>query len=114
MGVALKPPAPPSNLLRIDDIFKAVFDNTKTDMTLSEIMWLGMRAIKLDKDSISMDMLPGEAEYILEKDYKGGVRLSYFIPDEEKVLAYINEKINPFTTDITKLKTKDVSALRSH
>lgn len=97
----------PENLLNLGDMTKAVLDNTETNLTLSELTWFGMQALKMDFNNINMTTLPGHAAYLYEADY--GHMQSYFVPEEENILEMVNELLNPYTEDVTKLNLIDIS-----
>lgn len=97
----------PSNLLKVGDMGSAILSNTKTDMNLSEILWFGMRAMKMDFSSIAMTTLPGHDAYVWEADY--GHMQSYFFPEEQKILDLVNSSLNPYVEQITKLNLIDAS-----
>lgn len=98
----------PSNLLKISDIASAILDNTETDMSMGELMWLGIQALSMKSENISMSILPGEARYLWEADY--GHMQSYYVPDEEGILELVNEKLNPYNEPITELNLIDASS----
>ena len=97
----------PSNLLKVSDIASAILNNTETDMSMGELMWLGIQALSMKSENISMTILPGEARYLWEADY--GHMQSYYVPDEEGILELVNEKLNPYNEPITELNLIDAS-----
>lgn len=101
----------PSSLLKVSDIASAILNNTETDMSMGELMWLGIEALSMNADSISMSVLPGEARYLWEADF--GHMQSYFVPDEEAVLELVNEKLNPYNEPVTELNLMDMSRYSS-
>lgn len=110
----LKQVANPKNILKYDDIAAAVFENTKTDMKTSDILWFGMRALKIDTQSIAMDTLPGADQYMTDPDYitnpkREKARRSYYVADEAGVIEMVNERYNPYVEPITKINLIDVS-----
>ena len=86
------------NLFKIPEIVKVIFNNTETDLKLTEMIWLAENGSKAT--DISTDLLPGEDKYI------GGV--SYYIPHEEEIINLVNEKYNPQTNDIEKLNLYEI------
>ncbi len=83
-------------LLKVPEIAKIVIENVDTDLTLGNEIWLGKQMLEMDLEKdINIMMLPGSAGY-----YK---KLSYYFPDEQKVLEMVNEYMNPYTKDITTL-----------
>lgn len=103
----IKQVAHPKNMLEYGDIAQAIFDNTKTDMTASEILWFGMKAIKMGDDAMQMMMLPGYDQYMTDPDY--GEPLSYYFGKEKEILEMVNLHFNPYLDPITKLSLKDIS-----
>lgn len=95
------------NVMKVGDMASAITSNTKTDLSLSEILWFGMKAMKMDFTNISMDTLPGRDAYVWEPDF--GHMQSYFFPDEEEILATVNAQLNPYKDPITDLKLIDAS-----
>lgn len=89
----------PLNVAKAPQIAEAIYKNVKTDIDLSEMVWIGMEAMKLNGDNIEMHTLPGDGQYV----YTGGITLSFWIPDEKAVLELVNENFNPFLEDITDL-----------
>ncbi|MBR5266251.1 MAG: LCP family protein, partial [Clostridia bacterium] len=74
----LKQLASPTKLLQLDDIWDAVYENIETDLSLSEIVWFGMRAITINGENIHMSTMPGIDQYLFEADF--GHMQSYYIP----------------------------------
>ena len=103
----IKQMASPANILKINDIAKVAEKNLKTDLSITEMVWFAMRAVKLNTENITMEMLPGESEYLYEPAF--GQYQSYFVADYDATLTFVNEKLNPYLNPITKLKHRDVS-----
>lgn len=82
-----------STILKIPSLATTVFDNVKTDLTVSEIAWIGTNGLKLE--TLNSQTLPGVAKYI------GGI--SYYVPNGDEILQLTNEKFNPYLEDITEL-----------
>ncbi|MFI3226664.1 MAG: LCP family protein [Clostridia bacterium] len=82
-----------STILKIPSISTSVFNNVTTDLTLSEIAWLGTNGLKITE--LNSQTLPGVAKYI------SGV--SYYVPNGTEILELVNEKFNPYIEDITSL-----------
>lgn len=86
----------PSNILKIPAIASSVSDNVNTDLTTSQILWIGMQGMELDMQNVDMQTLYGDSAEV-----NVGVRLWFFIADEEMVIDQINESFNPYTHDLT-------------
>ena len=54
----------PSNLLKIDKLVKAYYDNIDTDLTLKETLKYAWSAKKLDTNNIHTEMIPGTDDVI--------------------------------------------------
>lgn len=100
-----------SNVMKLNDMASAIFDNTKTDMSMNEILWFGLRAMKMDFNNINMTTLPGHDAYLYEPDY--GHMQSYYVPEEDKILTMVNELLNPYEEPVTQLNLIDVSRYSS-
>ncbi|HIV68172.1 MAG TPA: LCP family protein [Candidatus Butyricicoccus stercorigallinarum] len=84
----------PSNLFNIPAIAAAVSDNVDTDLTTSQVLWLGMQGMKLDMDEdVHMQTLIGDNAMVGS--------LWFFILDEEMVIDQINESFNPYLRRLT-------------
>ncbi|MCX7614696.1 MAG: LCP family protein [Clostridiales bacterium] len=101
----------PSNIIKVPEIASSFLSNTDTDFSKGELVWLGLAAVRMSSDNITMQTLPGFSETI----YEPGVHMnqSYFFPDEEKILELVNEKFNPYLEPITKIKVVDISTLKN-
>lgn len=82
-----------STLLKIPSITSIIFENIETDLSFSEILWLGKNCISIDE--IYSTTLPGIDAYI-----KG---VSYYLPQEQGILDLINDGFNPYLKEITEL-----------
>ena len=83
-----------SNLDRLDEMVKIIYENVETDLTLSNLLWLGEQAFSCGVDRISFHTLPGDGAGW----YSGG---SYYILDDEATLELVNQYFNPYTYDLT-------------
>ena len=92
--------ATPSTLLKLPALADVVMNNVETDLTLGEIIWLGATYITIDTSTIVTETLPHSAKYI------NG--LSYVLPSKSAILKLVNEKFNPYTSDITQLNLAPV------
>ncbi len=101
----------PSNLIKVGDLASAVIRNTETNLSLSELTWFGMKALNMNYSNIQMTTLPGHAAYLYEPDY--GHMQSYFVPERENILEMVNELLNPYQDEVTKLNLIDVSRYSS-
>ena len=83
-----------SNLDKVDDLARIVYDNVSTDLTLSNILWMGEQAFACGAERISFHTLPGDGAGW----YSGG---SYYVLDDRAVLELVNAHFNPYTYDLT-------------
>ena len=97
----------PSSILNITDIAEAVFDNTKTNLTLGEMAWFASNALGLKMDGIKFTTLPGESQYLYYEPL--GYNQWYYVPNETKILEMVNSGFNPYTTEITDLDLIDLT-----
>lgn len=87
----------PANILKIPAIASAVFDNVDTDLTASQILWLGMQGMKMDmKNDITMQTLIGDSAMV-----NFGSNIWFYILDHDMVIDQINETFNPYTRSLT-------------
>ena len=87
----------PANVLKIPSIAAAVSNNVETDLTTSQILWLGMQGMKMDmKEDISMQTLIGDSAMV-----NFGDNIWVYILDEDMVIDQINETFNPYIRSLT-------------
>ena len=86
----------PATFAKIPDIAEIIIENTETDLTLGNEIWLGRQLLTMNlEQDVLMTTLPGRADY-----YEN---LSYYFPIEEEVLAIVNESFNPYIEPIGEL-----------
>lgn len=86
----------PETIPKIPKIAEIILENTETDLTLGNEIWLGKELVSMDfENDIRTDTLPGTPEY-----YKG---LSYYFVNEKEALELINEHYSPFKNKIENL-----------
>lgn len=83
-----------SNLDKLDDMAKIIYESMDTDLSLANILWLGEQVFTCGSDAISFHTLPGDGAGW----YSGG---SYYILDDNATLELINTYFNPYTYDLT-------------
>lgn len=83
-----------SNMDKVGDMAAIFQEWVKTDLKLSNLIWVGEQALKMGPDNISFHTLPGDGAGF----YKGG---SYYILDPEGTLELINTHFNPYREDLT-------------
>lgn len=84
-----------SSLSDIDDYARILSTYLDTDLTLTELVWFGSKALYLDfSGAISMSTLPGDGQTRL------GSVSSYYGLYADEARAMINSTVNPYTTDI--------------
>ncbi len=79
------------NVGRIDDIARLFAENVEGDLKVENILWFASKAVfgGLNVDSVEFLTMPWKNAN------------PYLCPDEEGLLALVNEKLNPFVEDIT-------------
>ena len=87
--------AQPSTVFKLPTLVSKVLDKVETDLTLGEMLWIGMNFYSMDADDLVLNTLPNTPQYI------GGA--SYVIPREQEILSLVNAYYNPYTTPITAL-----------
>jgi len=92
--------ATPSTLLKLPALADVVFENVSTDLTIGEIIWLGVNYITMDTSTIITETLPHTAKYI------NGI--SYVIPSRSGILKMVNQYFNPYTEKITNINLAEV------
>jgi len=90
-----------SNSLNIIDLANTFIKYVKTDLPLNNLIWFGMELLKMDKDNISFETMPGNYT-----DYVGAE--SYVTINVSDWLQVLNTKLSPYTKEITE---KDLSIL---
>lgn len=96
----------PSSLLNITDIAEAVFNNTKTNLTLGEMAWFASNALGLKMEGIQFSTLPGESQYLYYEPL--GYNQWYYVPNEAKILETVNGGLSPYDGPITDLDLIDM------
>lgn len=87
----------PSNIIKIPSIATAVSKNVETDLTASQILWVGMQSIKLDMDEdVGLQTLYGDNAMV-----DVGSNLWFYILDEDMIIDQINETFNPYIRPLT-------------
>ena len=85
------------NVTKIRELAQVFSDNVQTDLTLGNLVWFAEQAIfgGLTMDNVNFITMPGD--YFAEawsRVYQ--CMQSYVLPDEEKLLAVVNESFNPY------------------
>lgn len=83
----------PWKLVRLPAALPLLLDNTLTDLSWRNLSWLGYSVVLCGTGNLETDTLPGEGAYV-----NGG---AYYVEDRSAAAALINEKYNPFETEIT-------------
>ncbi len=74
---------------RIDEYIRIAQDNLDTDLSLSEMMWFGSKALAFDTENLNMMSMPCEWTN------------PYMYLDPDATLELVNEYLNPYTIDRT-------------
>lgn len=87
----------PSNVFKIPEIASAVTENVKTDLSTSQILWIGMQGMKMDmKKDVKMETLYGDSARV-----NFGLDIWFYILDEDMIIDQINKSFNPYTYKLT-------------
>ena len=87
----------PSNIFKIPEIASAVTENVKTDLSTSQILWIGMQGMKMDmKKDVKMETLYGDSARV-----NFGLDIWFYILDEDMIIDQINKSFNPYTYELT-------------
>ena len=87
----------PANVLKIPSIAAAVSNNVETDLTTSQILWLGMQGMKMDmQEDISMQTLIGDSAMV---NFGDNIWVDILV--EDMVIDQINETFNPYIRSLT-------------
>ena len=87
--------------INVVDLANIFINNVKTNLPLNNLIWLGKEFLKMEATDVTFVTMPGN--YV---DSVGGI--SYVSIFVEQWLEMVNEKLNPFSEEIT---IKDVSIL---
>lgn len=80
-----------SNAAKVVELAGTLFDNTKTDLTLSDLQAFAKEALKIKIDNVNFHTLPGT----------GVTGNPYWWPYEKELLTMINDYFNPYNEPIT-------------
>lgn len=84
----------PANIMNIPSIASAVSTNVSTDLSASQVLWIGMQSMKLDMEQdIEMQTLIGDSAMV--------GNLWFFVLDEDMVIDQINASFNPYRHPLT-------------
>ncbi len=92
--------ARPATLLNLPGLASVVMENVETDLSVGEMIWIGVNYISMDTDTMVYNTLPNTPRYINE--------ISYVIPNERQILELVNTYYNPYVEEITSLKLTPV------
>ena len=90
------------NIANIGEIYSAVMENTETNVSLGNIMFLLEQFLKLDGEDISFHTIPNRMDGMING-------LNYVMPLIDDWVAMLNEYLNPFDVEITKENLNMVS-----
>ena len=81
------------NVIRAPSALSLLKSHTLTDLKWNNLTWLGISAVLCGTGNFETDTLPGEGAYV-----NGG---AYYVEDRTAAAALVNEKYNPYETEIT-------------
>lgn len=82
----------PKNIMKFQSYAKLLTEDTETDLTISELVWLATQAAKIDPEKIESFTAPGSSRMVYGA--------SYIVLKEEPLLEIINTHMNPLKTPI--------------
>ena len=83
------------NIANLGEIYSAVMENTETNVSLGNIMFLLEQFLKLDGENISFHTIPTRMHGMING-------LNYVMPLIDDWVVMLNEYLNPFDVEITK------------
>lgn len=83
------------NIANLGEIYSAVMENTETNVSLGNIMFLLEQFMKLDGEDISFHTIPNRMDGMING-------LNYVMPLIDDWVVMLNEYLNPFDVEITK------------
>ena len=83
------------NIANLGEIYSAVMENTETNVSLGNIMFLLEQFLKLDGEDISFHTIPNRMDGMING-------LNYVMPLIDDWVVMLNEYLNPFDVEITK------------
>jgi LCP family protein required for cell wall assembly len=92
-----------SNVTKIPGMIKIGIESMKTDMTLDELGYFTIAALKLKSENISLFTAPGEP-YFSKKD-----GASYFTLYKKETLEMINAHFNPYKEEIAEVDIAELA-----
>lgn len=83
------------NVTKINELSKLFGDNVESDLSFENLLWFATQAIMggLKTEDVEFTTMP------FEYGYYGGV--SFVYPDEDELIAMINQSLNPFEQEVT-------------
>ena len=83
------------NIANLGEIYSVVMENTETNVSLGNIMFLLEQFLKLDGEDISFHTIPNRMDGMING-------LNYVMPLIDDWVVMLNEYLNPFDVEITK------------
>ena len=83
------------NIANLGEIYSAVMENTETNVSLGNIMFLLEQFLKLDGEDIRFHTIPNRMDGMING-------LNYVMPLIDDWVVMLNEYLNPFDVEITK------------
>lgn len=92
MAATIKQMMTPKMILKIPQLAQTAIENVKTNLTLSELVYLANQALSLDAQNIRFFSLPGETAYVK--------KTSCYAPYAEETAKMISQSFNPMTMEV--------------
>ena len=95
------------NIANLGEIYSAVMENTETNVSLGNIMFLLEQFLKLDGEDISFHTIPNRMDGMING-------LNYVMPLIDDWVVMLNEYLNPFDVEITKENLNMISYMTAY
>ena len=83
----------PAGLFRVPGALRLLSRNTQTDLSYRNLCWIALSIVKCGTGNLESNTLPGEPATV-----NGG---AYYVENRAAAAALIDEKYNPYETEIT-------------
>ncbi len=83
------------NIFKINEFASIAKEHLRSNLDVGQMVWFGQEIMKLEDGAVNFYTLPGNPDGW----YKGA---NYVLVDRDAALELINDKISPFTAEITK------------
>ena len=98
LKAVLKQTLQPQNIVRIPELIRLFNENVVSDLTIENMLWFGEQAVLggLGVDDVQFINLP-----VYATENTGGRYYGKYCPIINRLLAVVNESVNPYVEDVT-------------